>query len=952
MPALKIEQFGGMLPAWDAHLLPEGQSPSSTNGYLFSGALEGWRKPDFLRNLNNSAAQFVYRIPTTNALPATAYLVFTANAVHDDTITVSEDTYTFKSAQVNDAYDVLIGANASATATNLLNALTGDNGTYTNQGSTYGKNTVANSAVATQNELAGGQNNTVSTADINSIAYVYMQVYSPDVGAAYNNTPVSSTSAHAIWLKDLLSLADTTAFFVGGVNSTFSNEITAPSTWLEFLDPYTNVVKSQVVNDKFQRYYFASPSQMPQYNTLARIQAGNTGANAPFLLGINPPGCAPIVQVQNGGNSATLGCTTSLSQNSETVGANTVYLLPIVPNSDLSANSIQFMPNSTDNTMTWCGVIYLDANDGGNIPTEPGALVGVGVVQQGITSGILADSAFTNPPDLSANVAYWIGIMMDTEEQVLSGDNRKASVVFSNTFTNGPPAQAPSVTRAQPDLQMYVNLTTSDVIEARSYVYTWVSAYGEESAPSPYTLVNGWSNGQWTIGLFTPPADDLGITRNLAILRLYRTVTASGGSTVYYWVADVSLGSTNADAMAAVAADVVNGVPCSPPSSTYVDTIPDSTVALNIQMPSTNYFPPPENLEGIMVMPNGMYASFTDNEIWFAEPYLPHAWPPGNTITTDFPIVGIGLTGTTLVACTQANSWAATGTNPSQMSLVKCSPPDPCTSRGSILSNDTGVYYISPNGMIQVTAPGVSANVTELWITREKWAALVPLKNTAAIPLASCYFCYGFNYNGDNSVAQQGFNIELDQDNTSFTIWPQPGGHRVGFNGLIAPANDVDADIQNLMIDPWTSYGMIIQDGAVYWWNFANPSPTIMPYDWQSKWYQQNAKKSYEAMRCFFTVPPGTPAPVGPRNQAPANDPSWNELGDTQYAIIKVWADLADPSNPGQLTLVTAREVRRSGELLRIESGFKTETWQWEILGRVVISNLQVATSVKELANV
>jgi len=44
------------------------------------------------------------------------------------------------------------------------------------------------------------------------------------------------------------------------------------------------------------------------------------------------------------------------------------------------------------------------------------------------------------------------------------------------------------------------------------------------------------------------------------------------------------------------------------------------------------------------------------------------------------------------------------------------------------------------------------------------------------------------------------------------------------------------------------------------------------------------------------------------------------------------------------------REIRSSGELLRIISGYKYETWQFEVEGRVLISNIQIATSVKELA--
>ena len=71
---------------------------------------------------------------------------------------------------------------------------------------------------------------------------------------------------------------------------TFVSGITGPSTWLEFNDPDTNVVRSQVVNDQFQRYYAASPSQVvlrpttpsPGSNQLRR--SSNLASRPPLLL--------------------------------------------------------------------------------------------------------------------------------------------------------------------------------------------------------------------------------------------------------------------------------------------------------------------------------------------------------------------------------------------------------------------------------------------------------------------------------------------------------------------------------------------------------------------------------------------------------------------------------------------------------------------------------------------
>ena len=363
-------------------------------------------------------------------------------------------------------------------------------------------------------------------------------------------------------------------------------------------------------------------------------------------------------------------------------------------------------------------------------------------------------------------------------------------------------------------------------------------------------------------------------------------------------------------------------------------------------MPSTNYFPPPSDLQGIVNLPNGMMAGFRANEIWFCEPYLPHAWPPGYVLTTDFPIVGLGVTSGAVVACTGAMPYVASGVSPSNMSLIKCNIANPCASRGSILSTDGGVYYACPNGLIMVNNLGQATNTTELWFTREKWAQLTPQKNTRAISLVSSYFCMGTTNGSDASVAQQGFTIEMAQDNASFTIWPQPGGHRVGFTQLTAPQN---VNVDNVLLDPWTGIGLLVQNGAVYYYDFTDAAPTLLPYTYRSKTFQSNNKKNYKAMKAFFSIPPNTPAQNAMPNTKPAADPSWNTLQAGQYAIVRTFADF---DGTGNLALIDCREVRASGSLLPIVSGFKAEQWAWEITGRVLISNLQVATSVKELANV
>jgi hypothetical protein len=472
---------------------------------------------------------------------------------------------------------------------------------------------------------------------------------------------------------------------------------------------------------------------------------------------------------------------------------------------------------------------------------------------------------------------------------------------------------------------MWADLITSDVLESRAYVYTWVTEYGEEGPPSPPVLLTGWSNGVWTVGLWQPPANDLGVHRNLKKLNLYRTVPGVGGATAFFFVKEFIIGTES-----------------------FTDDITNDVVALNDVLASTNWFPPPANLLGMIVLQNGMVAGFTGNEIWFCEPYHPHAWPPGYVLTTDFPIVGLGLTGSSLVVCTAAAPYVINGTSPNQLVQTKCAATHPCLSRASILGGDNHVAYMSPNGLIMVSGNGQANNTTDLWITRQRWQQLVPQKHTRAVLLASCYYCLGSTSpdGTDNSVAQQGFTIELAQDNVGFSIWPHPGGHRLGLQILNSP---LDVNIQNVLTDPWTGIGVIVAAGGVYYFDFGDPAPALKSYTWRSMNYTQNARRNFAAMKIFFTVPPNTPALNATRLEADADDPAWDTLPEDRYGFIKTYADQTDDGN---YKLMDCREIRRPQEILRIVDGFKACNWQWEILGRVQLVSVEIGTSVKDLVQI
>ncbi|HEX6825731.1 MAG TPA: hypothetical protein VF077_05375 [Nitrospiraceae bacterium] len=707
--------------------------------------------------------------------------------------------------------------------------------------------------------------------------------------------------------KKLYQLKTSSSKYAYRVPNKTSNDtsITAKdSFWMEFQDPDTTVMHTPVVNDIYNRYYFSAPSHPPKYNTYQRIMDGLP----PWILGVPGSGCSPGVTIDGGGSAVQEGWSTVQPGYEASIDyqvGNSIFLIPITPDGSLLVAAVNFMPKSDSATIKFHAVVYNDLNG------KPYQLLGSGDEVQGIVSGTATLSTFTNSIGLTADTTYWIGIAHDEPMYVQVASVAKGGASFSNTYSNNPPDTAPASTPYPFVWQMWTDLIGSSVFAARGYLYTWVTEYGEEGPPSEVSVVNGWSNGVWTISLYTPTPENMGVDRNITKTRIYRTVSDQYGRGSYFLVAEIPV-----------------------TQATYVDTIGDDVVSLNSQLTSLYWTGPPADLKAMIPFPNGITVGFKANEVWFSEAYRPHAWPPNYVLTTEFPIVGIGVCGQSIVVCTQGSPYLVTGINPASMALTKINLPEPCIHRGSIVSTDTTVLYVSQNGLIQISQTGAGGNVTEGWISRERWQDLVPQKQIRAVKHATSYFAFGCMIDYDSSVAKIGFTVELsNEDQTSFTIWPQPGGHRLGFSRLNSPNG---FDIENMLLDAWTGVGLLIQDGWVYYYDFTDLNPTIVPYKWRSKTFQQMARKNFQAMRVWFSVPESTPPQI-------ARDVSHPQLtlGANQYGVIRVYVD-------GDLW--TTRELRSSGELLRIFSGIKGEQWQFEVEGRVNVSNLQIATSVKELA--
>lgn len=426
------------------------------------------------------------------------------------------------------------------------------------------------------------------------------------------------------------------------------------------------------------------------------------------------------------------------------------------------------------------------------------------------------------------------------------------------------------------------------IIASRAYLYTYVTAYGEEGPPSPPDVQEGIVGDTWVVTV-TPPSSSAAEDRNIEKFRLYRTVTAANGTASYYLVDEFPISQT-----------------------TYNDALDDEDITGNITLESEGWTEPPTGLEGWIAMPNGIIAAWKDNELWFCEPYRPHAWPAAYQVSVDYPIVGLGVMGQTLIVATKGTPWAVTGSRPSTMTLSKIDTFEPCVSRDSIISTPEGVYYASPNGIV-VAVPGRVAVVTDKLILPDQWQSLNELSKLQAIKFGSAYMALE-----RNSASTTGFTLDVSDP-------------RIAYTEL-----EGDDELVSIDVDPWSDTAIIIRDGNVY--SMPIPDGTAFePFLWRSKLFQLPDKDNYGAMKVYFTVPSGTAA------LAPTRTTSPETLASDMYAVLRVYADGEE---------VYSRELRESGEPIRLPSGFKAEFWQVEVEARVRLDSVQIATSMKELRRV
>jgi len=423
----------------------------------------------------------------------------------------------------------------------------------------------------------------------------------------------------------------------------------------------------------------------------------------------------------------------------------------------------------------------------------------------------------------------------------------------------------------------------------RSYLYTYLTSLGEEGPPSDPTTKTGNVGETWTITV-PDPSGGVQSGRLITQKRLYRTVVGANGVASYYLVTTLNLGTTS-----------------------YADALDDEDITSNIELASTGWIPPPTTLQGIVSMPNGILAGWKDNEIWFCEPYRPHAWPAAYQVSTDAPIIGLGVVGQTLVVCTTGSPWLCSGVHPSTMSLAKVGINEPCVSRASIVSTTEGVFYASPNGLV-AARPGQVGRVTVQLISPSQWDSYFDLPSLCGVMFNNAYLAYE-----RAAGATSGCLIDVTNQRAAFVL-----------------LESTSATV-NFYMDLWSGFPMMIRSGSLY--RIPQPDNTnLQPYLWRSKEFTLSSNHNLAAAKIMFTVPSGAPTLNGTPNTNLVQT-----LAADQYGLFRVYRNG---------TLIYTRELRTSNEIFKLPSGARSDVWQVEVEARVIVKSIQLGTSTRELRSV
>lgn len=524
-----------------------------------------------------------------------------------------------------------------------------------------------------------------------------------------------------------------------------------------------------------------------------------------------------------------------------------------------------------------------------------------------------------------------------------------SSLLEDRDYINGLESKAYAVAIPEPgQSNIWVSGGTgSGDVESRSYVYCYVRQWldgtidvGKSSSPlknlndkSRYT-VDVRPGQTVTISLEDPLLTHRNeINAGINKIYIYRSAVTSAGQALYSYVDQFDVNTNR----------VTNNPAAVWKTNHYEYTDSKPNTSLGEACPSIYWDAPVTGLKGLVSLQNGLFAAYKDSTVYVSDWNAPHAWPYEHTVTIDYPIVGLGSFGNTIVVCTEAAPVLIVVQDPTNPTTKAIQENCPCVSADSIVNTRNGVIFASQNGLVLINSTSPTF-ITEKLLTQDEWLPLHPESLKGAF-LNNTY--YGFFTNPTDTAA--GFIFDLGSYTYS-TVY-----NSIVSSGMVyttQPAKVVYNDIEQSQL--YVCYPL--ENGTQYsLCSFASDTRINKSFRWRSKvnvspqgLFNLSAARvmmtsqSYQKENEHIWEGKLTGSSLAARaiDGEPIN--GWCKTNELELANATVFNYYVD----GELKY--SREVKDS-KPFRLPSGFRGETIEVEVKSNAYIHSITLASSMGEL---
>jgi hypothetical protein len=493
----------------------------------------------------------------------------------------------------------------------------------------------------------------------------------------------------------------------------------------------------------------------------------------------------------------------------------------------------------------------------------------------------------------------------------------------------------------------------------RAYVYIFVNSYGEKGAPYGTTVVSISNYGSGDVpveGFQSAPA-----TRQIDKIYLYRTSASSAGTASYRFVLEATWFSASVSysvgdyviysntlykcttTHAAAAWDATH--------FTFGDDVTDANLSTDT-LESDEWDPPPATMKGLIILPNGIAAGFVGNDVYLSEPYQVHAFPTSYIVSIPQTVIGLGHYGNNIVVATNGNPYVISGLTPSQMSLRKLKGIFPCLSKRSIVSSEFGTQFVTREGMVRINENGLAVDTAGLLDPSD----IVGYNPTtmAGVVYSGKYF--GFYHDADLAL-KRGFIIDYAKGHITELDFEIYCGYISEDDGqLYIGANDEYDET-----DPPASKPLCVKqwegDTVNYLYFRFKSRRFILPYEtnfavarimYDEEFYAtivaQVAEDAYLASLNATLFAGDILGAI--------NDNAINELdinGDILYDLSGISIDPTITFKIYADGVLQFTKNVTNNKIFKLNSGYKSKRYDFQIEGNIPVKRMDVATSVEEI---